>query len=53
MFEKTEWTDHEKKALINLLTVQGVKINSEGKNDWANLKERFDLIVQGKHVNSF
>lgn len=54
LFEATEWRDNEKSALVQILTDEGISLNAEGKNDWAALKEKFDLrVTSDKPASSF
>jgi F/Y-rich N-terminus/F/Y rich C-terminus len=54
LFEPTDWTPNEKKTLLKLITDFGVPLNLEGKNDWNQLKDKFDLILANdKPINSF
>ena len=54
LFEPTDWTSSEKKSLLKLITEFGVPLNLEGKNDWAQLKEKFDSVTPNeKPINSF
>lgn len=54
LFEPTDWTTNEKKTLLKLITDFGVPLNLEGKNDWNQLKDKFDsMITNDKQINSF
>lgn len=53
-FENTDWTIEEKEAMLSLISDYGVPVNLEGKNDWNQLKEKFEAIMPGtdKSVNN-
>ena len=54
LFEPTDWSTAEKKSLLKLITDFGVPLNLEGKNDWGQLKDKFDTIMASdKPINSF
>ncbi|OMJ79463.1 hypothetical protein SteCoe_20519 [Stentor coeruleus] len=54
LFEPTDWTTNEKKNLLKLITDFGVPLNLEGKNDWSQLKEKYDsILTNDKPINSF
>ena len=54
LFEPTDWSVTEKKTLLKLITDYGAPLNLEGKSDWNQLKEKFDMILANdKPINSF
>jgi hypothetical protein len=50
-FEVTGWGTEDKQALLDLVSDFGVPLNLEGKNDWSQLKEKFDTLRPGSEKN--